>query len=63
MLVAISKGMLAVKLYSSKILEFLTGGFQLYNGCKMVVVVVVVAEGESQVIVIFHTIQMIQACV
>ena len=46
-LVAVSKGMWAVKLCSSKILQFLTEGagltqVVLYNGCKMLVEVVVV---------------------
>jgi len=40
-LVAISKGMQAVKLCTNKILQFLTvADFDLYNGHKMVVVVV-----------------------
>ena len=44
-LVAVGKGMRAVKLCNNKILQFLTGGavpVDLYNGRKTVVVVVVV---------------------
>jgi len=46
-LVAISKGMLSVKLCSSRILQFLTGAGLAnagcpYDGCKMLVVVFVV---------------------
>jgi len=44
-LVAVGKGMRAVKLCNNKILQFLTGGavpVDLYNGRKTVVVIVVV---------------------
>jgi len=44
-IVAVSKGMQAVKVCSNKMLQFLTGvpanQVVLYNGCKMVIVVVV----------------------